>query len=334
MKVRFIIPILLLGLFACQSAPSWQNLPIAEWPANEGQYALLIKKKGTTVFEKYYNEADKTKLCNVQSLTKSIMSLLVGIAIDQGKIPNEDQYIQGYFPNIFAALKDERKQQIAIKDLLNQTAGLEWKGYKEHGTWLESETPNRFVLTKQLLTRPGKAYFYNSGATHLLSPILAKATGKSVLEFAQENLFTPLGITNVKWEVRKDGNHDGSGLGLWMKAEDLLKIGQLVLNKGNWNGQQIIAEQWIEKSLNPDLKLKAAFGLPRSKHGYCWYSTERNGLQMHYGMGYGGQFIFLFPSEDLVIVTTHNHDTADGIDQQVQFLTNYLSGLVKNYTDD
>jgi len=332
MKVKFITPILILSLFACQNAPSWQVQPIAEWPPNDGQYALLVNQKGTTVFEKYYNEADKTKLCNVQSLTKSIMSLLVGIAIDQGKITKEDKPIHTYFPTIFADLKDERKQQISIKDLLNQTAGLEWKGHTEHSTWLESKTPNQFVLSKQLLTRPGKAYFYNSGATHLLAPILVKATEQSVLEFAQENLFTPLGITNVKWEVRNDGIHDGSGLGLWMQADDLLKIGQLVMNKGQWNGQQIVSEQWIEKSLNPDLKLKAAFGLPRSKHGFCWYSTERNGLQMQYGMGYGGQFIFLLPSEDLVIVTTHNHDTADGIDQQVQFLTNYLSGLIANYS--
>ena len=252
MKFRMVLFLFLSCIFSCQNTPSWQSQPIEEWPPNEGQYALLVNQKGTTVFEKYYNEANKTKLCNVQSLTKSIMSILVGIAIDQGKILSEDQYIQTYFPSIYADLKDERKQQISIKDLLNQTAGLEWAGYTEHGTWLESETPNRFVLSKQLLTRPGKAYFYNSGATHLLSPILVKATGQTVLAFAEENLFTPLGITNVKWEVRKDGNHDGSGLGLWMQADDLLKIGQLVLNKGNWNGQQVIAEKWIEKSLNPD----------------------------------------------------------------------------------
>jgi len=106
-----------------------------------------------------------------------------------------------------------------------------------------------------------------------------------------------------------------------------------MLNKGEWNGQQLVSAQWVQKSLNPALKSKAAFGLPRSKHRYCWYSTERNGLQVHYGMGYGGQFIFLFPSEDLVIVTTHNHDTADGIPQQVQFVTQYLSGLIANYAN-
>lgn len=329
--IKYVLPILLWSITACQNTPDWQTKPVAEWPPNEGQYALLVAQNGKTVFEKYYHEADKNKLCNVQSLTKSMMSLLVGIAIEQGKISNENEPIHPYFPTIFANLKDKRKEQISIKDLLNQTAGLEWKGYKEHGAWLESPTPNQLVLSKQLLTRPGKAYFYNSGATHLLSTILVKATGQSVLAFAQENLFTPLGIKTVKWEVRNDGHHDGSGLGLWMQASDLLKIGQLMLNKGKWHGQQLIAEAWIDKSFNSDLKSKAAFGLPRSKHGYCWYSTERNGLQMHYGMGYGGQFIFLLPSEDLVIVTTHNHDTADGIPQQVQFVTQYLSGLIANY---
>jgi len=247
--MKYIFPILLLMLLACQNIPDWQTKPIAEWPPNEGQYSLLVAKKGVTVFEKYYHQADKNKLCNVQSLTKNIMSLLVGIAIDQERINNENAPIHTYFPTIFANVKDERKKQISIKDLLNQTAGLEWKGHTEHSTWLENPTPNQYVLSKQLLTRPGKAYFYNSGATHLLSPILAKATGQSVLAFAQENLFTPLGIKNVRWEVRKDGNHDGSGLGLWMQADDLLKIGQLMLNKGQWNGEQLVAEQWIEKCL-------------------------------------------------------------------------------------
>lgn len=332
--IKYTFLLLCVGVFACQNAPEWQAQPIDEWPPNEGQYGLLIAQKGKTVFEKYYHQTDKNTLCNVQSLTKNIMSLLVGIAIDQGKILNENQPINKYFPEIFATLKDERKQQITIKDLLNQTAGLEWKGHTEHGVWLESPTPNQYVLSKQLLTRPGKAYFYNSGATHLLAPILVQTTEQSLLAFAQENLFAPLGIKNIKWEVRNDGNHDGSGLGLWMEAADLLKIGQLMLTKGQWNGQSIISEQWITKSLNPDLKLKASFGLPRSKHGYCWYSTERNGRQMHYGMGYGGQFIFMFPKEELVIVTTHNHDTADGIPQQVQFLTQYLPGLIKKYLEE
>ena len=256
MNIRIAFSIFLLSFFACQSAPSWQNLPIEEWPPNEGQYSLLISKNGQTVFEKYYNESSKAQLCNVQSLTKSIMSLLVGIAIDQGKIKNEEVSISTYFPTIFSKLKDKRKEQITIKDLLNQTSGLKWEGYKEHESWLKSPQPNHYVLTKPLATRPGKMYFYNSGATHLLSQILVKATGQSVLEFAKENLFTPLQITNVKWETRNDGHHDGSGLGLWMQADKLLAIGQLVLNKGNWNGQQLISEQWIDKSLNEDLKLK------------------------------------------------------------------------------
>ena len=186
--MKYIFLIGCLSIFACQSAPEWQGQPIDKWPPNEGQYSLLVAQKGKIVFEKYYNQADKNTLCNVQSLTKSMMSLLVGIAIDQGKILNEDQPINKYFSTIFTNLKDERKQQITIKDLLNQTAGLEWKGYTEHGIWLESPTPNEYVLSKQLLTRPGKAYFYNSGATHLLAPILVQATGQSVLTFAEENL--------------------------------------------------------------------------------------------------------------------------------------------------
>jgi len=331
MNIKVAFSIFLLSFFACQSAPSWQNLPINEWPPNDGQYALLIAKDGQTVFEKYYNQSSKDQLCNVQSLTKSIMSLLVGVAIDQGKIKSEEESIRTYFPTIFANLKDQRKEQITIKDLLNQTSGLKWEGYKEHESWLKSRQPNHYVLTKPLATRPGKMYFYNSGATHLLSQILVKATGQSVLAFAETHLFTPLQITNVKWEIRNDGHHDGSGLGFWMQADDLVKIGQLVLNKGNWKGQQIISQQWIDKSLDVDLKAKAAFGLPRSKHGYCWYTTERNGLNLYYGMGYGGQFIFLFPSENLVIVTTHDHDTPNGINQQVQFVTNYLGGLVEEY---
>ena len=321
-----------LCIFGCQSAPEWQSLPLAEWPPNNGQYALLVSKNGKIAFEKYYHQADKNKLCNVQSLTKSIMAVLVGIAIDQGKIASVKEPIAQYFPEIFAALKDANKQQITIAHLLNQTSGLAWKGYLEHEDWLKNEQPNLYVLSKELESTPGETYNYNSGATHLLSRIIVKATGESVAEFAKENLFSPLNIHTINWEKRNDGHHDGSGLGLWMQAGDLLKIGQLMLAKGKWDGQQILSEKWVNTLLDPALKSKAAFGLPRSKHGYCWYSKERNGMELYYGMGYGGQFIFLFPKDDVVIVTTHNHDTPDGIDQQVQFLTNYLSGLVEKYT--
>ena len=327
--------VLILGTISCKEIKKEKPKKIASsektQPKEDYIFSTLISKNGTIVLQEYYNGKTKDSLCDVQSLTKGIMSILVGIAIDKKFIKNENETIEKYFQNEFKHLKDEKKKNITIKHILNQTSGLSWNGYLEHEKWLNSENPSSFVLEKNLENEPNEEYNYNSGATHLLSVIISKATGKTTLEFANEVLFKPLNINQVDWQKRNKGYYDGSGLGLKMKPIHLMKISQLLEKKGKWNGKQIVSEKWVEKLFNENEKKPTKWGLRNSKHGFCWYKSELKGNTINYGMGYGGQFIILIPNKNLIIVTTHNHDTPNGIEQQIKFLNRKLPELIKKY---
>jgi CubicO group peptidase (beta-lactamase class C family) len=301
-------------------------------PKEDNIFSTLVSKNGDIVFEEYYNGKTKDSLCDVQSLTKGLMSILIGIAIDKGYIKNVDEPIETYFPNEFKNVTDQKKNTITIRHLLNQTSGLSWKGYLEHEEWLNTKDPISFVLKKDLENTPGEKYNYNSGATHLLSVIISRVSGKSTLEFANEFLFNPLAIDAIDWQKRNKGYYDGSGLGLKMKPIDLMKIGQLLEKNGAWNDVQLVSKEWIQKLFNEDEKSITQWGLRNSKHGFCWYQSEWKGNKINYGMGYGGQFIIMIPNKELIIVTTHNHDTPNGIEQQITFLNRELPGLIDKYS--
>lgn len=329
-KILFVLIVVLLGTIACKEVKKEPEL-FKEISEEDPIFSALVSKNGTIVFEEYYNKKTKDSLCDIQSLTKGLMSMLVGIAIDKEYIKSVDEPIEKYFPNEFKNLVNKKKKTITIKHILHQTSGLSWKGYLEHEAWLHSEDPISFVLKKDLENEPGKNYNYNSGATHLLSVIISRATGKTTLAFADENLFQPLNIDLIDWQKRNKGYYDGSGLGLKMRPIDLMKIGQLLEKKGIWNEKQLISNQWIQKLFDKNEKSKTEWGLRNSKHGFCWYTSQFKGNTIDYGMGYGGQFIFMIPSKKLVIVTTHNHDTPSGIEQQLKFLNIKLPKLIEKY---
>jgi len=288
--------------------------------------SILVAEHSEIKQEAYFNGSQSTDLVNVQSITKSIVTLLIGIAIDKGIIENEAISISNYFPELEAD-----KKTITIGHLLNHTSGLEWEGYLEHEAFLNSENPTNYVLNKSLATQPGKEYNYNSGGTHLLSIILSKASGQSTLEFAQEQLFNPLGIKQLRWGKLKDGQYDGAGFNLEMIPRDLLKIGDLFLKDSQNKEVAIISKSWLDKMANEDLKKETKWGLRNSKHGYGWYSSKVNKEQILYSMGYGGQFILIIPSKDLLIISAHHHDTPNGIDQQVDFLGETFPDLINKY---
>lgn len=294
-------------------------------------FSTIVSKNGKIILEEYYNGKTKDSLCDVQSLSKGLMSVLVGIAIDKGYINNEDEPIEKHFLESFENLSDKKKKHITIKHLLNQTSGLAWKGYLEHEEWLNSKDPISYVLNKDLEHEPGKVYNYNSGATHLLSIIINRATGLTTLEFANKFLFNDLQIISVDWQKRNKGYFDGSGLGLKMKPIDLMKIGQLLAENGNWAGKQLVSREWVQKLFYENEKYSTEWGLRNSKHGFCWYQSVFNGNKINYGMGYGGQFIIMIPDKELIIIATHNHDTPDGTEQQIQFLERELPKLIEKH---
>ncbi|MEW7277561.1 serine hydrolase [Aquimarina sp. 2201CG1-2-11] len=335
MKTKYLLLALSFLLFSCKEtvkevpdkAITSEIIPQVQ----DGIFSTLISKKGKIVFEEYYNGKSKDSLCDVQSLTKGLMSIFVGIAIDKQYITDVDDPIKKYFPDEFENLTNKSKETITIRHLLNQTSGLSWKGYLEHEAWKQSSNPVSFVLEKNLENEPGTAYNYNSGATHLLSVIISKATNMTTLEFANETLFKHLHIDLVDWKKRNDGYYDGSGLGLKMKPGDLMKIGQLLEKNGVWEKEQLVSKKWIEKLFDIDEKSETKWGLKNSKHGFCWYKANFEGTEIEYGMGYGGQFIILIPNKELIFVVTHNHDTPNGIEQQIKFLNRKLPKLIAKY---
>ena len=333
--ILFLIFAVVLTFLSCKESRKRKTTEIVSSenvvPAEEFIFSRLISKNGKIVLEEYYNGKTKDSLCDVQSLTKGLMSILIGIAIDKAYIKHIDEPIENYFPDEFKNLTDKKKSNIKIRHLLNQTSGLSWKGYLEHEAWLNSEDPISFVLNKNLDNSPGEKYNYNSGATHLLSVIISRVTGMTTLDFANKFLFNDLHITSVDWQKRNKGYYDGSGLGLKMKPIDLMKIGQLLEKNGIWNGKQLVSKEWVQKLFNENEKYATEWGLKNSKHGFCWYQSELQGNKIDYGMGYGGQFIIMVPDKELIIVTTHNHDTPNGIEQQIKFLNGKLAKLIKKY---
>ncbi|NND33448.1 MAG: serine hydrolase, partial [Saprospiraceae bacterium] len=301
---------------------------IREFLQSDGIYSVLIASKEEVLLEEYFNGVHVDSATNIQSLTKGIISLLIGIAIEQGVIVNEYDLIHHYFPQRFKSLEPE-KRQIAIRHILDQTSGLAWRGFVEHTRWQQSTDPINYVLRKKLEAEPGAKYNYNSGAMHLLSGILASSSGITTLQFAERNLFDPLNITSVHWQEQNDGVHDGGGFGLEMRSKDLLKIGQMLLDNGCIKGQTVVSKNWVEKLFNGEEKMETNWGLRGSTHGMCWYQAHVEELEVNYGMGYGGQFIFIIPEQDLVIVVTHNHNTTKGVRQQSRFLREKLKPLIE-----
>lgn len=318
--MKYLLYLLIFLPFSCSS------------PASENSMqSLLVCQNGQLVSEEYFNGFDKQDYANVQSLTKGLASILIGIAIDQAVIKSEDQAIDSFFADEFKSITDTDKRKITIKHLLNQTSGLQWDGYLEHENWLKHPDPISDVLSRKLEHQPGTRHNYNSGATHLLSAILTKASGKSTLDFAQEYLFDKLNIESVKWEKRNNGYYDCAGFGLSMRPAALVKIGLLLEGMGTYEGTKVVSENWVAKLLDESEKSNTKWGIRKSTHGYCWYKSKINGDEVNYGMGYGGQFIFMIPAKQLVIVTTHNHDTPGGLDQQIDFLSENLPDLLETY---
>ncbi len=281
-------------------------------------HALLAVRHGRIVLEEYFNGWQADRMHTLQSVTKSFASALVGIAIARGEFKGVEEKVLDFFPDMKGiANMDERKAAIRLKDLLTMRTGVD---FHERGanSPLEqlSQMPtgwDKFYLDRPMILAPGTSFNYDSGGVILLSAMLKNRTGMHALEYAERYLFKPLGIVNKYWNTNLEG-HTHTGGGLALTARDAARFGLLYLHNGRWGNEQVVPEAWVKESLSMQVDL-AAPGQPAGGYGYWWWigapDWQGEGRQyVGYARGRLGQYIFVVPEYDMVVVFFGDHKTS------------------------
>lgn len=301
---------------------------------NEWNYdSIVIIRNGYIVFETYpgvrYDDNERHIL---YSVTKSVTSVLVGIAIQEGFIESVNQTMVNFFPNRTIANLDADKESITIENLLLMNTGLEWDEWStDYGTsnnpitlMFNSADPIQHFLDLPMEYNPGEQWVYNSGGSHMLGAILRQATGMTVLQFAIQYLFSPLNITDVWWSADPLGNNHCGG-GLQMTPQDLAKIGFLYQNNGTWDGQEIVSPSWIENSTRTVLYQWENYEY--QGYGYQWWTLPT--LDIYNAAGLEGQNLYIDNEHDLVVAMTASHPRYDAHPND-QILYQYILASIVN----
>jgi CubicO group peptidase (beta-lactamase class C family) len=275
--------------------------------------SLIVYSQGEIIFEKYYNNFNKDSLHQIQSQTKSIVALLMGIAIDKGYIKSENEPVSLFFP-AYSNSSDKLKSSVTIRDLLTMSAGFEWEemipfddpkndnmNMFRSGKWLN------YALSRPMAKKPFSEFIYNSGCPMIIAGIIEKATTIKLDDFARTYLFEPLQIKKYRWQKDSTGFCHAGG-GLFLKPMDMLKIGVLVMNNGKWENQQLISQGWIKKATSS--YLSTSFDI--STYGYFWWIREMSlkagkTIKVVSAEGAGGQNLYIIPEYKLIIAFTERN---------------------------
>lgn len=266
---------------------------------------LIIARHGDIEAERHFRGPGLDAPANIKSVSKSVLSALVGIAIAEGHLEGVDQTIAPFFEPYLGPDDDPRKRDITIGHLLSMQSGLERTSGSNYGAWVTSGNWVRYAITRPLVSTPGAARDYSTGNSHLLSAILTQATGQSTHAFARARLAEPLGIRLPPWMADPQGIYFG-GNEMRLTPRAMLRFGELYRNGGRHDGRQVVPEEWIAESLIP----RAASRWTNEGYGYGWFVSEVRGHRMFHAWGYGGQFIFVVPALELTVVTTSDPNVA------------------------
>jgi len=265
--------------------------------------AFLVIKDDSLRYEKYFDGFEQASVTNSFSMAKTITSILTGIAIDEGKIKSVEQPVGDFLPQF----KTGKNANLKIKHLLTMSSGMDFdEDYVSPfaypaGAYYGSDL-EKLTYKYKLIKEPGKIFEYLSGNTSLLGFILEKATGMTLSDYASEKLWKPLGAEHpAYWSLDKENGHEKSYCCFNSNARDFARFGQLFLNGGKWNGNQIIAEDYVKKSIEP-AKLTDVNGEPNKCYGYSWWLMNYKGQDIYYERGILGQYIIVIPKEKMVIV--------------------------------
>ncbi len=285
--------------------------------------SVLIARNGKLVFEKYFNSYNMNKSNQLKSLGKSITSILIGIAIDNGFIKSVDAKIIDYFPE-FRNLPgwDKNKEEITIRHLITMTAGFDCGDGLMTNKCINdiffSDDMFKAYFQLNLGVKPGTVWFYNDGNVMILNRIIELASNVNIVEFQKKYLDSILGI-------------EGNLASIEMCPRDLAKIGQLILNKGKWNNKQVVSETWLIESMGTHFIVDDNF--MGKYYGFFWwqykFNVEDQSFLTHYAYGNGGQFIFIIPEENMVVVFTgDNYNNYKSMSQPLGFLVKYILNAV------
>ncbi len=287
-----------------------------------GLHSVLVARNGRLILERYYAGTDESwgkhlgrvtftpdTLHDLRSVTKSIVALLYGIALERGLVPPPEAPLLAEFPQYPDLAADPKRALLQINHALSMTLGLEWDEMRPYSDPANSEiamenAPDRFrfILERSIVSKPGQRWTYSGGAVALIGAIIQKGTKMGLLAFAREALFAPLGITEAEWVQGRDGMASAAS-GLRLKPRDLLRIGQLVLARGRWQDQQLIPEAWVD-SLSQSL-VSTGDGLHYARlwwHGMALAPALKGERPWLAGLGNGGQRLWILPDAGLVTV--------------------------------
>lgn len=322
----------MLKLFLAAAITATASTATAQPTDTTGLYRVVATQNGHVIYAHSFNNHPDTALCNNQSLTKSVVSLLIGIAIDKGLIKSLDEPIATWFPELISD-KDPRKSRIKLRDVMNQASGL-WHENLESPSgipdYLKLDNQTEYVLAQPMLSDPGSVFHYNNAATHLLSAILTKATHQTTLAFAQKYLFGPLKIKNIQWDKMRDGYYDGCGLlSLHTTTDDMNKIGTLLLNGGKYGTMQIVSKAWIDQLLNPAQTYPTPWGFHPSQYALCYYHYTYGNEPLTYCLGWGGQFQIVVPGKHAVVTVNQDPNSPKALQQSIGFTTHGWDAIWK-----
>jgi uncharacterized protein (TIGR03437 family) len=296
------------------------------------RFSFLVIRNGYLVWERYYQGMSQNVNAHVMSISKSVLSLLIGQALDQRRIDSLDRKMVDYFPEYLSSSTDARERQITLRQMITMSAGFQWDEVATGPSWVASKDWYKFIIDLPLAANPGEVFNYDTGLSHLLAGVLSRASNQTALAFGNQYLFEPLGIRNFRWDTDPRGNYVG-GFRMYFTSRDLAKFGYLVLRHGFWDGRQLVSRSWIEDST----LAKMLYASPTTIGDYCyyWWTKPQAGYPVIMAAGWGGQYIFIVPGLDLILVSTAD-DTNDGIDLHMQafnLLTQYVIPSIRSLTD-
>lgn len=295
--------------------------------------SLLIARSGNLVFERYFNGEHRDSLHLINSCTKSFTSALIGIAMDQGLITSVNESLYSFFPN-YDSLRTTQKDSILLYHALSMTDGMDWDEWsvpydrpgndfyhmhRYHTYYVE------YILSKGVDVPPGTRWRYNSSMSVLLGQIIRNVSGLYADQFAEQFLFQPLGIESYNWWSDWRGR-PWTHFGLHLRPRDFIKLGQLYLNEGTWNGQRILSSKWVDESIVR--RAAAAMWGVSYGYGYQWWLKElvinNNNIKYYFASGDGGQMIIVVPELEMVATFTMDRPEDNGANFILDLLTHYI----------